>query len=60
MPAADSYPLYFAGLDDSKIKNVVLENCTFKNAAKASVIENVEEITLRNFALVPKEGIDRN
>ena len=40
------YPFYFAGLDDSKIENVVLENCTFKNAAKASVIENVDEITL--------------
>ncbi|MEX2091561.1 MAG: glycoside hydrolase family 28 protein [Pirellulales bacterium] len=54
------YPFYFAGLDDSKIENVVIENCTFKNAAKASVIENVEEITLRNFRLLPKEGIDRN
>ncbi len=54
------YPFYFAGLADSKIENVVIENCTFKNAAKASVIENVEEITLRNFRLLPKEGIDRN
>ncbi len=54
------YPLYFAGLDDSKIQNVVLENCTFKNAAKASVIVNVDEITLRNFQLVPKDGIDGN
>jgi hypothetical protein len=54
------YPLYFAGLDDSKIENVVLENCTFKNADKASVIVNVGEITLRNFSIVPKEGVDRN
>lgn len=54
------HPLYFAGLDDSKIQNVVLENCTFKNASKPSVIENVEQITLRNFRLLPKEGIDRN
>ena len=29
------HPFYFAGLDDSKIRNVVIENCTFKNAAKA-------------------------
>jgi polygalacturonase len=54
------FPLYFAGLDDSKIQNVVLENCTFKNAAKPSVIENVEEVTLRNVRMLPKEGIDRN
>ncbi len=54
------YPLYFAGLDDSKIENVVLENCTFKNADKASVIVNVGEITLRNFSIVPKDGVDRN
>ena len=54
------YPLYFAGLDDSKIRNVVIENCTFKNAQKPSVIENVEEITLRNFRLLPTDGIDRN
>jgi hypothetical protein len=39
---------------------VVLENCTFRNAAKPSVIENVDEITLRNFRLVPSDGIDRN
>lgn len=54
------YPFYFAGLADSKIRNVVLDNCTFKNAERAGVIENVEEITLRNFRLLPKDGIDRN
>lgn len=54
------HPLYFAGLDDSKIENVVLENCTFKNAQQPSVIENVGTITLRNVRIVPKEGIDRN
>ncbi len=54
------YPLYFAGLNDSKIENVVLENCTFRNAAKPSVIENVGQLTLRNFRLLPNEGIDRN
>jgi len=54
------HPLYFAGLDISQIENVVLENCTFRNAQKPSVIENVGTITLRNFRLLPKEGIDRN
>jgi polygalacturonase len=54
------HPLYFAGLDDSKIENVVLENCTFKNAQKPSVLENVGTITLRNVRIVPKDGIDRN
>jgi len=54
------YPFYFAGLDGMKIRNVVLENCTFRNAAKPGVIENVEEITLRNFRLLPNEGIDHN
>ena len=54
------YPFYFAGLEGSKIRNVVLENCTFKNAAKPGVIEHVEELTLRNFRLLPPEGIDHN
>ena len=52
------YPLYLAGLSDSKIRNIVLDNCTFKNAERPSVIENVEELTLRNFRLLPKAGID--
>jgi polygalacturonase len=54
------YPLYFAGLDDSRIQNVVLENCTFKNASQASVIVNVDEVTLRNVQQLPKNGIDNN
>ncbi|MGD9635401.1 MAG: glycoside hydrolase family 28 protein [Pirellulales bacterium] len=54
------HPLYFAGLEDSKIENVVLENCTFKNAERPSVLEHVGTITLRNVRLLPKEGIDRN
>jgi polygalacturonase len=54
------YPFYFAGLDGMKIRNVVIENCTFRNAAKPSVIENVDEITLRNFRLLPSDGIDHN
>ena len=51
---------HIRGLADSKIENVVLENCTFKNAEKPSVFENVGTVTLRNFRLLPKEGIDRN
>jgi polygalacturonase len=54
------YPFYFAGLDGMQIRNVVLENCTFRNAAKPSVIENVDEITLRNVRLLPSDGIDHN
>jgi polygalacturonase len=54
------YPFYFAGLDGQKIENVVIKNCTFKNAQRPSVITNVDEITLINFQLLPKEGIDRN
>ena len=54
------YPFYFAGLDQAKIRHVVIDNCTFRNVDKPSVIENVEDISLRNFHMVPKEGIDRN
>ena len=54
------FPFYFAGLADSKIENVVLENCTFKNAAKAGVMVDVDEVTFRNVRMLPKEGIDRN
>ena len=38
---------------NAKIQNVVIENCTFKNAAKPSVFENVDQITLNNFRLLP-------
>jgi hypothetical protein len=51
-------PFYLVGLKDATIKNVVFENCTFKNAAQPSVFEHVEEITLRNFRLLPREGLD--
>jgi len=54
------FPLYFAGLEQQKIRNVVIEDCTFRNAQRPSVIEHVDEITLRNFRLLPREGIDRN
>jgi polygalacturonase len=54
------YPFYFAGLEQSPIRHVVIENSTFNNVDKPSVFENVEDISLRNFHMVPKEGIDRN
>jgi polygalacturonase len=51
-------PFYFVGLENAKIQNVVIENCTFKNAAQPSVFEHVEQVTLRNFRLLPREGLD--
>jgi polygalacturonase len=51
-------PFYFVGLEDAKIQNVVLENCTFKNAAQPGVLEHVEQLTLRNVRLLPREGLD--
>ena len=54
------FPLYFAGLEGQKIRNVVISDCTFRNAQRPSVIEHVDEITLRNYRQLPKEGIDRN
>src|SRR5262249_7709408 len=33
------YPLYFVGLPDERIRNVVIEDCTFRDAQKPSVIE---------------------
>ena len=51
-------PFYFVGLENAKIENVVIENCTFKNAAKPSVFEHVDQVTLRNFRLLPREGLD--
>jgi hypothetical protein len=54
------YPFYFVGLDEAKIRHVVIENCTFRTVDKPSVIENVEDISLRNFHMVPEGGVDRN
>lgn len=48
------YPLYFVGTKQQPIQNVLIENCTFKNAKKPSIIEDVAEITLKNFRLTPK------
>jgi polygalacturonase len=51
-------PFYLVGLEQAKIENVVISNCTFKNAAKPSVFEHVDSIELRNFRLLPREGLD--
>jgi hypothetical protein len=54
------YPFYFAGLAGQKIENVMIKDCTFKNAERPSVISNVDRLTLVNFNLLPKDGIDNN
>ncbi|MEX0612209.1 MAG: glycoside hydrolase family 28 protein, partial [Pirellulales bacterium] len=51
-------PFYLVGLENAKIQNVLISNCTFKNAAKPSVFEHVDEIVLRNFRMLPREGLD--
>jgi unsaturated rhamnogalacturonyl hydrolase len=51
-------PFYLVGLDKAKIENVVIENCTFKNAARPSVFEHVGVLTLRNFRQLPAGPLD--
>jgi polygalacturonase len=51
-------PFYLVGLENAKIENVIIENCTFKNAAQPSVFEHVEQITLRNFRMLSRTGLD--
>jgi polygalacturonase len=51
-------PFYFVGLPNSKITNVLVEDCTFQNAAQPSVFEYTDDIRFRNFRLLPKEGLD--
>jgi polygalacturonase len=51
-------PFYMVGLEESKIRDVLIEDCTFENAAKPSVFEHVDELVLRNFRLLPREGLD--
>jgi polygalacturonase len=51
-------PYYLVGLKVARIQNVVIANCTFKNAAQPSVVEHVEQLTLENFRLLPREGLD--
>ena len=51
-------PFYFVGLPNAKITNVLVENCTFENASKPSVIENTSDVRFQNFRLLPQEGLD--
>ena len=51
-------PFYLVGLEQAKIQNVVIENCTFRNAAAPSVVEHVDKLTLENIRLLPREGLD--
>ena len=45
-------------LEGEPIENVVIENCTFKNAKEASVLVFVGSMTLKNFSLIPAKGAD--
>lgn len=49
-----TYPLYFVGTRQQPIEDVVIQNCSFKNAEKASIIQDVTRITLKDFKLTPK------
>ncbi len=40
-------PMYLVGLPDSLIENIQIRDCEFRNAAEPSVIEHVEDLTLR-------------
>ena len=42
------------------VQNVVIENCTFKNAAKPSVFEQVDVVTLKNFRMLPAAPLDND
>jgi polygalacturonase len=42
------HPLFFLGLKGAPIQRVVIADCTFKNAAKPSVIEYVDGLVLNN------------
>ncbi len=53
-------PFYFVGLPEAKIRNVVVEACTFHNATSPSVFEGVDEVQLRNFQLLPHAGLDND
>lgn len=54
------FPFYFRGLEEQYIENVVIENCTFRDAERESVIDNVDLITLRNYRLAPKSWEQEN
>ena len=42
------YAMFLIGLENSPIKNLVVENCKFDNAAGKSIIENVENPVMKN------------
>lgn len=42
------YPLFFLGIPESPIENVVITNCRFENAKRPSLIEHVETLVLKN------------
>jgi hypothetical protein len=42
------HPLFFLGIEAAPIQNVVIANCTFKNADKPSVVEFVDQLVLKN------------
>jgi hypothetical protein len=47
-------------LPESKIENVIIQNCTFHDAAEPSVFQDVATVELRNFQLMPREGLDND
>jgi polygalacturonase len=53
-------PFYFVGLPESKIEHVVIQDCTFHDAAEASVFRDVDTVELRNFRLLPHAGLDND
>jgi polygalacturonase len=42
------YPLFFLGIPESPIENVVITNCRFENAKRPSLIEHVDTLVLKN------------
>jgi hypothetical protein len=51
-------PFYFVGLPEARITNVLIKDCTFQNAAKASVFEYTDDVRLENLRLLPSGGLD--
>jgi polygalacturonase len=53
-------PFYFVGLPESKINNIIIQDCAFRDAAQPSVFQDVATVELRNFQLLPREGLDND
>lgn len=51
-------PFYLVGLPEAKITNVLVEDCTFKNASQPSVFEYTDDVRLKNFRMLPSKGFD--